>query len=80
MIPEDAIILSTEPVKTSAANQFPGTITDFIPTPYGFEVAIDVGFILYALLTSEGIERLGLKAGDPVFASFKATSVRFIRK
>jgi molybdopterin-binding protein len=80
LIPEDAVILSTIPVNTSAANQLCGTILDFIPTPYGFEVAIDVGFTLYALLTAEGIDRLGIKTGDTVYASFKATAVRFIRK
>jgi len=80
IIPENAVFLSTEPVTTSAANQLKGTITDIIPAPHGFEVVIDVGFSLYALLTADGIGRLSIKTGDSVYASFKATALRFIKK
>ena len=79
IIPEDAVFLSIEPVTTSAANQLKGTITEIIPAIHGLEVVIDVGFTLYALLTAEGIDRLSVKTGDPIYASFKATALRFIR-
>lgn len=80
IIPEDAVFLSTEPVTTSAANQLRGFITEIIPAPHGFDVVIDVGFSLHALLTAEGIERLLLKSGDTVYAGFKATALKFIKK
>jgi molybdopterin-binding protein len=78
VVPMDAVFLSKEPVATSAANQLFGTITDIIPAPHGFEVVMDVGFSLYSLLTSEGISRLSIKTGDQVYASFKASALRYI--
>jgi molybdopterin-binding protein len=57
-----------------------GTITDIIPAKHGFEIIIDVGFALYALLTADGINRLSIKPGDQVYASFKASALRFIKK
>lgn len=80
MIPEDAVFLSLLPVATSAANQLKGEIIEIIPAHYGNEVVIDVGFSLVALLTSSGIDRLSIKPGDVVYACFKATAIRFIKK
>ena len=51
-----------------------------MPAPHGMEVVIDIGFPLYALLTAEGVDRLGLAAGNIVWASFKASALRFVRK
>ncbi len=78
VIPEDSVFLSHDPVETSAANQLKGSITDIIPAPHGYEVILDVGFSLHSLLTSEGIGRLGIKPGDPIYASFKASAIRYI--
>jgi molybdopterin-binding protein len=78
IIPEDAIFLSPQPVVTSAANQLKGKIIDIINVHHGFEVVIDVGFLLYALLTADGIDRLQLTTGKAVFASFKASALRYI--
>lgn len=80
IIPEEAIFLSTHPVDTSAANTYRGIIRDMAAVPHGIEVTIDAGFPLYALLTREGIDRLNLAIGSTVWASFKATAVRFVRK
>jgi molybdopterin-binding protein len=80
IIPEDAVFLSVEPVTTSAANQLKGVISEIIPAMHGFEVVIDVGFPLHALLTADGISRLSIKPGDQVYASFKASALRFIKK
>jgi len=80
IIPENAIFLSNHPVDTSAANSYQGVITEILPVQHGVEVAIDIGFPLYALLTREGIQRLELRIGDNVWASFKASAVRFVKK
>lgn len=80
IIPEEAVFLSSLPVTTSAANQLKGKVTEIIPAIHGLEVIVDVGFSLSALLTADGIERLSIKAGDTVYASFKATALRFIKK
>ncbi len=78
IIPEDAVFLSKEPVDTSAANQMKAVITDIIPAMYGFEVILDVGFQLNSLLTAEGVTRMSIKTGDTVYASFKASALRYI--
>ncbi len=78
VVPEESVFLSLEPVETSAANQLHGIITDIIPAIHGFEVIIDVGFPLHSLLTADGIDRLSIKPGDPVYASFKASALRYI--
>lgn len=80
IIPEEAVFLSRSLVDTSAANTFQGKITEIIPAPHGMEVVIDIGFPVYALLTSEGVQRLGLAPGEFVWANFKATALRFIKK
>lgn len=80
IIPEDSVFLSKDPVDTSAANQLKGTITDVIPAHHGFEVVLDVGFSLAALLTADSITRLSIKTGDTVYAGFKGTALRFIKK
>jgi len=78
VIPEDAVFLSNQPVTTSAANQLKGEIVDIINAHHGFEVVVDVGFLLYALLTAEGIDRLQLTQGKAVFASFKSSALRYV--
>ncbi len=80
IIPEDAVFLAREPVATSAANQMKGTVTDIIPSVYGLEVMVDVGFPICALITSDALERLSIKSGDTVYAGFKATALKFIKK
>ncbi|MFO7616097.1 MAG: ABC transporter ATP-binding protein [Bacteroidales bacterium] len=80
IIPEEAIFLSRHPVDTSAANNFCGTIADLHPSSHGIEVIINAGIPLCALVTPEGASRLALQVGDTIWASFKATAVRFIRK
>jgi molybdate/tungstate transport system ATP-binding protein len=80
VIPEDAVFLSSQPVRTSASNQLKGTVCEIIPAPHGFEVVLDVGFLLYALLTADGISRLSVKAGDSLYAGFKATALHFVKR
>lgn len=80
IIPEDAVILSVDAVATSAANQLPGIILDIIPSNHGFEVVLDVGFRLLALVTPESLERLSMKRGDSIYAGFKASALKYINK
>jgi len=72
------IVLSPGPVDTSMINNFQGTITEIIPSRSGFEVTVDAGIRLYAVVTEESAARLSLGEGQKIWVHFKASAVRFI--
>lgn len=76
--PENSVIISLEKLEDSARNEFEGTIVDIFPQKYGFEVWVDIGIRVAALVTWESVEKLGLKNGERVWVSVKASGVRFI--
>ena len=80
IIPPEAIVLSDNKILSSAANQFKGEIIDISPARHGFEVHIKSELNLVALVTAGAIKKMQLKTGNTVWASFKATNLRFIRK
>ncbi|WP_188879790.1 TOBE domain-containing protein [Halarchaeum grantii] len=63
---------------TSARNRFEGTVERVESGDAVARVRVDVGAdtALDALLTVDSVERLGLRVGHPVVASFKATATR----
>jgi tungstate transport system ATP-binding protein len=68
------------PVQTSARNVFSCTVTGV--TPFGFyeKVRLDCGFPLVSFVTRQSVEKLDLREGRAVLASFKATAVHVMRK
>ncbi|MGE0078893.1 MAG: ABC transporter ATP-binding protein [Bacteroidales bacterium] len=78
--PESAVSISKTSQNQSALNVFQGKILDIFPQRFGFEVTVDVGFKVLALVTWESINRLELQRGSEVWVSFKANSLRFIPK
>lgn len=79
--PEHVVVTTVDPNhRTSARNVFPGTVTRIVPLGPVSKVYLDCGFPLVASVTSHSLEDLGLAAGNPVFASFKATAVHLFRK
>lgn len=73
--PEE-IIISKEKLLSSAVNSFTGKITDISFTESEVFVHVDVGIELAVAVTKQSLERLGLKKGDTVTATFKATAVK----
>ena len=51
-----------------------------IPSRHGFEVVVDVGEKIFAAVTAESVEHLGIVPGKQVWFSFKASSVRYIAR
>ncbi|MCD6556737.1 MAG: ATP-binding cassette domain-containing protein [Bacteroidales bacterium] len=80
VIPSDTIILSEKKQISSAVNNFTGIIQHIFPSRFGTEVTIDIGIILSVLITNISSEKLSLKEGKEIWISFKANSVKFIRK
>jgi molybdopterin-binding protein len=73
------ILLSNEPVETSATNNFTGRVTEVVPTMGGMDITIDIGIEIHALITRESQVKLNIKEGNNCWVHFKATAVRFIR-
>jgi len=80
IIPSEGIVLARERTVTSAANQIKGKIVDISPGRFGIEVQIQAEITLIAHITSNTLSRLQFEVGQEIYASFKATSMRFIRK
>ncbi|WP_028312723.1 TOBE domain-containing protein [Derxia gummosa] len=60
----------------SARNQLAGSVAHVTPGPVNAEVAIDVGgALVHAVVTNDAVKELGLAAGVPAMAVFKAGSV-----
>jgi molybdopterin-binding protein len=78
--PEDVVLepagLDSRP--TSARNHLPGTVRRVTTLGGQVRVVLDCGFTLVALITKQSLEEMGLKVGDEVVASFKATAVHVI--
>lgn len=81
--PED-ITLSTvhrsgpAPAMTSARNLLTGTLVKLTPKGHFVHVTVDCGAPLVAAVTKQSAIELGLRNGDRVEASFKATAVHVI--
>ncbi len=66
--------------RTSARNNFEGTIVDIIPAGVGVEVIVDIGVEIAALVTAESVKALGLGCGKKVWVSFKASAVKYVEE
>lgn len=76
-VPPSDIILSREPVASSARNVFSGRVTRLArPRPGLVHVTTEVGVELVAAVTEEAVRELGLLPGAPVTCAFKASAVR----
>lgn len=65
---------------SSARNVFPGRIARMAAVGPLFRVEIDCGFPLLGLITKRSAEELAFTVGVEVYASFKATAVRTIKR
>lgn len=77
---ENSVTVSLEKPDNSAINTFKGVIVDIFQQKHGFEVWVDVGISIAALVTWESVERLDLNTGKEVWISVKANALRFIPK
>ncbi|ASJ00761.1 tungstate ABC transporter ATP-binding protein WtpC [Thermococcus gorgonarius] len=73
--PED-IVLSTQPIKTSARNEFEATVESIEELGPLVRVHLSVGgLILKAFITRSSMIEMGIKPGKRVYASFKASAI-----
>ena len=72
--PEE-ILLSPEPIQSSAMNNFGGVIREIIELGPIRKVVVDTGISFVVFITGSSHHRLKLKPGDRAFLTFKATAV-----
>lgn len=73
--PEE-IIISNEPIKTSARNEFRAKVMAIEDLGPLIRLTLDIGGIeLKAFITRSSLVEMGIKEGKEVYASFKATAI-----
>ncbi|MFH1087176.1 MAG: ABC transporter ATP-binding protein [Chloroflexota bacterium] len=79
---EDVTVLvpSSEARPSSARNHLKGRIVKLFSAGAQLKVTLDCGFPLVALVTRRSGDDLGLAVGQPVVASFKASSLHITRR
>ena len=77
--PED-VLLSKAPVRSTARNVLKGMVEELSVKVPLVEVSVAVGGSrIKAFVTKASMEELGLRAGDEVYLTFKASSVRVLK-
>jgi tungstate transport system ATP-binding protein len=74
------IIISREPLHSSARNQLESIVRSHISEGGIYKVTLDCGVPLVAAITKASWDEMGLKEGEQVYAVFKASAVRVWRE
>ncbi len=78
MIPQEDILLSQNPIESSAVNQFQGVVKESYISGAGMELLIDAGFEVVVSVSRLSFEKMALMPGKKVWVSFKASTVKFL--
>ncbi|MDD5091059.1 MAG: ATP-binding cassette domain-containing protein [Candidatus Wallbacteria bacterium] len=73
----EEVVLSAERPAGSARNVFPGRVIDVAAVRGGIEIVLDVGTELTARISNESMNEMKISCGCELWASFKATAVKF---
>jgi tungstate transport system ATP-binding protein len=76
VLPMDELILSREPLVSSARNQLRGRVTDLHEVGGLLRVTLDCGVPLRALVTPAAAAEIGVEIGQDLVVTFKASAVR----
>ncbi|MHC4725252.1 MAG: ABC transporter ATP-binding protein [Planctomycetota bacterium] len=84
MIRSEDVTVSGIMSESSARNRFEATIVDIVRAGPGVEVIVDIGqkkaVEIAAMVTTESTKELGLKIGEKVWISFKASAAKYIEE
>jgi tungstate transport system ATP-binding protein len=75
-IPPEEIVLSREPLHSSARNCLAGRVVRIAEQGAAVRVTLDTGVELVSLVTRRSVDELGIAIGTGVYASFKSVAVR----
>ena len=76
MLPYDELILSREPLASSARNQLRGKVIAVAEEGGLLRVSIDCGVLLHSVVTRASAHELGVATGSECVVTFKASAVR----
>jgi molybdopterin-binding protein len=76
VLPLDDVLLSAQPLASSARNRFQGTVTRVQEEGSLLRVTLDCGFRVQALVTHAAADELAVGQGRRCFVTFKASAVR----
>ena len=76
----EAVSVSKTAEANSMRNHFRGRIISAEPWRLEYRVSVDCGFPIIAAVTKRSLDEMGLKPGDEVYASFKATAAHLIKR
>jgi molybdopterin-binding protein len=76
VLPMDELILSREPLVSSARNQLRGRVTELHEVDGLVRVTLDCGAPLQALVTPAAVAEIGVEIGRELVVTFKASAVR----
>ncbi len=74
-IPPQDIIVSIEPIATSARNSFVGKISQVTDEGEAVSLLVDIGERLKVRITKRSLQEMRLTLGSPVYVTFKSSSV-----
>lgn len=77
-IDPESLLLSRQPLRSSARNSVAGVVTRVEGGEAGFFVHVDCGVELVARITARAFAELALGAGENVFVTFKSSAVHWI--
>ena len=76
-IPSEDIVLSGEPIASSARNTLAGEVAEIRPRPPLVDVLLQVDTLpLTATVTAKTIETMGIRPGTRLYATFKVAAVK----
>ncbi len=76
-IPSEDIVLSVSPIESSARNTLPGMVEEIRPHPPLCDILLDVkGTLLTATVTLKTVDKMALRPGLHLFATFKVASIK----
>jgi tungstate transport system ATP-binding protein len=75
-IPPEDIVLSHQPLTTSARNSFAGTISQVTDQGDLVSLIVDIGEKLGVRITKRSFQEMALSLGSPVYVTFKSSGIK----
>ncbi len=72
----DDILLSKEPIDSSANNNYKGQVIDFIDEGTSVKVILDIGIHISAIITKKSFTSMNIEKGTTLYVIFKTMSVK----
>ncbi|MBI9054349.1 MAG: ATP-binding cassette domain-containing protein [Bacteroidales bacterium] len=74
----EEIILSQDKLESSATNNFKGHIKQIIPYLMNYEIIVDIGIVLSAVISEESLNKFSFKENSECWVSFKSSAIKII--